>query len=307
MAQVHLNNLSPLIGQLPSVSLPTTARSANSKTQYTLHIETANYMNTQQDGALSYVIDGETTTANQSFAYRINTFWVGASLDFMLHGGGYLDNAIYNFHEAFGMPQSGRQKSTNNQLAWEVNNNGTDVYSTQKSTSGLSKSSIYIESSLLSTPNQHWRAELHLPTGNTEKRLGSDTTALSLSTSQMYDAGFADTSFMPTIDTWLGAGVLWQHSDNQAIQELGLRSTVLSAEAGLSYALAEQYSVIGQLNSNSPYFDTDIRELGWTPVVLSAALRFKHKQENIKLGFREDIRPSTSPDFSIFLSLTTNL
>lgn len=307
LAQLRYKNLSPLIGQLPSLTIPGIRQNELASARYSATVETANYLSNQRDNQLTYNVDGETSVIDQTMSYRSNTFTFGLNVALAKQGSGYLDDAIYDFHDTFGMPQNGRTKPSNGHYAWEILNGTHDVYSSNNSTSGLSTLSAFIEGGAEASLNLLWRMELHLPSASVSKRLGTDTTGLSVTLASNANAVFSDYRFIPTLDIWYGGGVLWQHSDSESINSLGLQNLVATVESGIAYHLGESVSLLSQIDITSPYFDNNIRELGWSPVVLSSAIRTNWYKKTIDIGFREDIRPSTSPDFSIFLSFTADL
>ena len=299
-ASIRYINLSPVIGQLPQIDYPAVNKRDLSSGRYTVDIASANYLSSGNDGSDIYAIDGETTTIQQTLEFSVGSNSAGITNRWFEHSSGRMDQLIYDFHDTFGMPQNGRTETNKNQLNWLIQSNNQDIYSLSRSKSGFGDTTIFYEfSELIKLSNL--RISLTIPTGAATRRTSSDTWGLAASSSLSGPELFLDQPYLPTLRTWFGAGATALYSDYE-FGGLELNPLVIGGTIGVGYDATDSLSFEAQLDTNSPYFDSDIRELGWAPVIASVALNYQIQSANIQLGFNEDLRPSTSPDFSLFFA-----
>lgn len=299
-ASIRYINLSPVIGQLPQIDYPALDKSHQSTGSYTIDIVSANYRSSSNDGSSAYSVDGETTTFQQTLELKIGVDNAGITNRWFQHSSGAMDQLIYDFHDLFGMPQNGRTESNKNQLSWLITSNNQDMYSLNRSQSGFGDTTVFYEFSALESLADV-RISFTMPTGSTTRRTSTDTWGLTASSSYNGPQIFADQSYLPTLRTWLSAGATILYSDYE-YGGLEPNPLVIAGRIGAAYAATDSLSLEAQLDTNSPYFDTDIRELGWVPLIASLALTYQLHSSHFQFGFNEDLRPSTSPDFSLFFA-----
>ena len=299
-ASIRYINLSPVIGQLPQIDYPTLDKRDLSTGRYTLLTASANYLSSGKDGSNNYIVDGETTTIQQTFELAIDQGLVGITNRWFQHSSGVMDQLIYDFHDMFGMPQNGRTETNKDQLLWTVESNNQNVYSLNNSKAGFGDTSIFYELRDFRELS-NVRISLSMPTGTESQHTSTDTWGLAISSSLNGPQLFETQDYLPTLRTWFGAGGSILYSDH-GFGELDLNPLVFAGTIGAGYDIRESFSFEAQIDVSSPYFDSDIRELGWAPLVASIAAAYRVRSANFQLGFSEDLRPSTSPDFSLFFT-----
>ena len=299
-AGIRYINLSPIIGQLPQVSYPEPGSKKAPYARYMLHAASANYFSSANHDDLSYKIDGETATIQQTFELGLESGLIGITNRWFKHSPGSMDSMIYDFHDMFGMPQNGRTKASNEQIDWLIEANNQDVYTLNRSSSGFGDTSLFYElRGVKEIPNL--RLEISIPSSRTTKRTSTDTWGLSVSSSLMGPELFADQDYLPSLNTWFGFGATALHNED-TLDAINLNPLVASFVAGAIYNATDSWDFEAQLNTNSPYFDSEIRELGWVPIIASFASGYQFDSAKAQLGFSQDLRPGTSPDFSVFFS-----
>ena len=300
VASIRYINLSPVIGQLPQIDYPTLNESNLSAGRYRVDIASANYLSSGTDGGNIYTVDGETTTIQQTFEIKLGNDTGGITNRWFEHSSGVMDQLIYDFHDIFGMPQNGRTESNKNQLNWLIQSKNQDVFSVSRSKSGFGDTTIFYEFRELKEFS-NVRVSLTMPTGSSSRRTSTDTWGLATSSSLQGPQLFAEKNYLPTLRTWFGAGATILYSDYE-FGEFKPNPIVFAGTMGAGYDATDALSFEAQLDTNSPYFSSEIRELGWIPIIASVALNYQLHSASIQLGFNEDLRPSTSPDFALFFA-----
>ncbi len=292
--------MSPIIGQLPQVSYPEPGDEQSPEARYTLHASSANYFSSANHDNLKYKIDGETATVQQSFELGLEHGLIGITNRWFQHSSGSMDSMIYDFHDLFGMPQNGRSTANNGQINWLIEANNQDFYTLQHSVSGFGDTSLFYEFRHLKQI-RNLRLEVSIPSGSTANRTSTETWGLSVSSSLVGPALFAEQEYLPTLKTWFGLGANILHNDD-SLDAIKLNPLVAAFVAGAIYDASDSWDFEAQINTNSPYFDSEIRELGWVPIIASFASGYRFNTSKVQLGFSQDLRPGTSPDFSVFFA-----
>ena len=298
---VHHKNLSPIIGQLPQATYPTFSLQQVSSWVYSLDSTTANYLSSGSDGTLNYFIDGETTLVSQSLAYRFDNFLFGMIVPWQSHSNGILDRPIYDFHDFFGMPQNGRTEANIGALNWSLSQNGNSEYILANSSQALGDIELFFESNAIALEQTKLRVSTQLPTGSASSRSSAGSWGISISSLTEQSFSLSKSEDLPSLKTWYGFGANYI-SDSNEISYIKQHNLVLSSVVGIGVDISNNWGLNAQIDANTPYFDTDIRELGWVPIILSIGSDITIVNNKFNLGFSEDLRPVTSPDFSIYFS-----
>ncbi len=139
----------------------------------------------RSDSVENLSFDGETYRLELALSRGIGqNFEIGITLPLVSHQSGFLDGFIEGWHDAFGLPQGGRDQAPRDQLDYSYTKLGGDSFSRTSRTSGIGDLSLL-------TGWQWWqdqqagrslalRASLKLPTGDSEQLLGSGSWDLAL-------------------------------------------------------------------------------------------------------------------------------
>lgn len=153
------------------------------RTDVRLVAEAANESRDHFRGDETLVIDGETYRGTLALRYGMSSRWeVGADVPVVGHAGGVFDEFIREWHDFFGLPEGNREDVEDDRLIYHYAREDvrTDL---RDDTAGLGDVFLSGAFSLTGTdaPRQAAiRAGIKLPTGDSDRLLGSGSTDLSL-------------------------------------------------------------------------------------------------------------------------------
>lgn len=302
---IDVKNRSPfvmLFGLVtPELSRTLAPGTIRSNTQF----EISNYLSKHISDDTIFFIDGETWILTQTAGFKWEDYQVSLSLPWLRHFEGKLDRSIYNFHDILSLPQNGRTDYANDRQLWYAQQGDDVLYSNNSSTTELGDVSINISKRL-----RAWqlKASLKLPTGTFEKQTGSEG----------LDAGFAVTQFNPTwlrdrswltqtpLSLWWGAGLTYL-SKAKELEAFDQNSLVATFNTGMAWQASTHWQIKTQLDTHSPLFDSDIRELGWIPLLFSIAGQYRVSSDSLlTIAINEDLRPRVTPDVIFSFALATD-
>jgi len=171
-------NQSPVIQVhgLPFVERGRVLSSAHER--YRLISDTANNFAHASRSDESVLFDGETQRLTFSYArgWSENLEW-DIQLPYVSHSGGTLDHFIKSWHELFGLPQQGRDSRPRNQLVYRYTRDGVNLVDLTDETAGLGDVRLggawqWQRAATEKDPNLALRAQISLPTGDSDKLLG---------------------------------------------------------------------------------------------------------------------------------------
>jgi hypothetical protein len=287
---IQVFNNSPVIAQLHQPSFPSTDKQAE-RTYYNLNASVSNYLSRSTDSNNRYLIDGETLIVRQTVAGRLNNnISIGASMPWVYHSAGIFDSSIYRFHDIFNMPQNGRTRDTNNQITWDIQSNLGSVIDLSSNSQAQGDLGLFLDHFV--TRNTSMRIEADLPTGSFSRLSSDEASAASVSyLHSLYLSG--------GVEFWHGLG-LGISDKNAELNALSQKGWVVSGLSGVSFQALKTLVLKAQVNAHTAYFDNDVRELGWIPIILSFEATYQpYKKGRVSLNFGEDLRPRTSPDFTL--------
>jgi hypothetical protein len=271
---------------------------------YKIDAEVSNYLSFSTVESERYNIDGETLTIKQSaYTNLSDTLRVGIAIPFLRHSSGIFDNAIYSFHDLFGMPQNGRTKDNADKLLWNASYDNQSAIIIREDKQGIGDIELFTEKNLDLAQSLTWRMTLKLPTGSTSKQTGNGAYGLSAGISSMQPHWLSQRSWLKEspISLWYSSAITY-NQQVEKMSDFSQNSITLAALIGASYAFNPHWELKTQLNTHTPYFDSNIRELGWAPLIFSVEGLYS-STNNIQVGLRfsEDLRPRVTPDFSLGL------
>jgi hypothetical protein len=285
-------NLNPFV-QL--YGLPATRSAVTiDKGQFAIHLQTefANNFTESTSNSSAIAIDGETHKATLSLRYGL-TDRLDATLDipYIRHESGSLDGFIENWHDWFGLPNSGREDISQDQLAYVYQLNGTDIINIRSSKSGPGDVRLSLGYKLKETDDRIWtmRGGIKLPTGDPDKLTGTDSTdvytSLHLTDRKVFDS--------EKLQFHGNLGVL-------AIGDSELPHTedwVVFGSSALAWQVRGNIALKAQFDFHTPFYDSDLKELGdfSGQLVLGGTLKLTNKIL-LDLSISEDILTDTAPD-----------
>ncbi|MFT6874717.1 MAG: hypothetical protein ACI9XK_002049 [Granulosicoccus sp.] len=250
------------------------------------------------------LLDGETSELIIRHRQRLGAcVQLEAVVPFIQHSGGSFDKAIDKWHRVFGLPDANRSNAPYGALNYTyADSNGVGVR-LDSAQSGIGDIQVSVQRSLgcYATADSNGsesivRLGLKLPTGALEELRGSGEFDL-----------FADIQ-----SPVLSKGEKWRFG--AAIGALYLGQADLIAEQntlvaygtfGAQYVLTSRYRLLTQLDWHTPFFQSELTELGSGVVSLSAGVRFLGPaDQTLELTISEDVAVDTTPDIVAKLSWT---
>jgi len=247
----------------------------------------------------SFTNDIETFRGTLLASYGLRDNWqLSVEVPYVSHDGGFLDDFIYNWHDFFGMPQSGRTKDNSDQL--DVSYLSGVSFVLPGSEKGIGDIRLNVAHS------RPWNnrtlivsAELKLPTGDFDKLTGSGGTDFSVGLT-LNDPHSLE-KYRVTLYGGF-AGVFLDDVDGElaAVQN----NFVLAGRAGIGWQATKLIQLKLQLDVQSAIYDSHVKEMGDPAfqLVMGGSLTFTDDLY-LDISVAEDISTSTAPDVAFQLAL----
>jgi hypothetical protein len=250
-------------------------------------------------------LDGETLRTTFSFARGFaGRFEAGVELPVVYQSGGFLDGFIEGWHEFFGLNNGTRASNPKDRLFFHYAKDGTNRLNFTKESGGIGDlrltgaTQLYRENgSALAL-----RGLLKLPTGDSNRLLGSGSTDLALWLSADHDFPF-ETLGHAAIFGALG-GLAKTRGDVLSDQE---RTFVGFGTLGAGWNPNKWLVLKLQLSSHTPFYSgSDFIELNAISTLLTfgGTIAFSDKTA-LDIGMSEDVAVDRSPDTTFHLALST--
>lgn len=291
-------NQSPLIQLygLPGLGAPHLLAPAQSRID--LQFEAANHFVGKSAATESLFLDGEThRTTLKIYRGLTGGREVGIELPYIRHGGGFLDSFIESWHDFFGLPQGGRDRMPADQLLYQYRRNGADSLLLSQPTAGIGDVRLTAGLPFPAWADTALRFSLKLPTGASEKLLGSGApdAALWFSTRCSRCKG--------SISWYGGSGVLWMGKGDVLRDQQ--RQMVAFGSLGLHWRALARLTLGAQLDGHTPFYrDSALASLADSSaqLVLGGVWRAGPRYA-WELAIAEDIVVDTAPDVVVRIGL----
>lgn len=250
----------------------------------------------QEDGGEFLRLDGETQRWTARYRRGIGTGWEASVEVPLLHvGGGFLDSAIENWHDFFGLPQGGRKQAPQDRLSYRYVRDGVTQLAVEDGGTGLGDVRVGVGRAL--ADGLVLRAQLKLPTGE-EDLLGGGNVggAAWLDWALPLPAGSGFSGF-------LSGGVSGQeHAD--ALPSRMQNDIIPFGGVGLAVRVFDGVEILAQLEAHAPLFDhTEMDALKRAGLQFVLGTRWCLSDTHcLELSFQEDPVVASSPDFSLRLA-----
>ena len=259
------------------------------------------YIN-EQSSRWSALVDMEMTVVDLSLTYGITPgFSISAQIPFVSMSNGFLDGFLENFHDAFGLPNYGREDRAKNSFAYDMSKNGLTWLNGDAGELRWADMTVSGQMSLFKLGvSSKWSgtllASIKLPIGDESLGYGSGR----------LDAGI----FLPTQwdgqkwSLYLMPGYIWHSDPETQGADVSARNS-FSMFGGIAYVSSERWRWFVQLNySSSPIEETGISILDDGAVELTLGFRRVLSEKwSVEFAFCEDIFTRTAPDFNLHLGL----
>lgn len=271
--------------------------------EWLLTTELANNFTSSVRGQDSITIDGESWRTAISLSYGINNRWeLLLTVPYTRHQSGSLDGFVEDWHQWFGLPNSGRDLSPRDQLLYSRVDDGVEVSRIDRSTSGVGDITIGVAYELAESQNSAWSLSggVKLPTGDADKLTGAGAADyfVAIRYSRYQFMGLENLAYHGR------AGILALGDSDLP----GAENLAIFGSSTLAWQPWDRVSLKTQLNLNTAIYDSRLRELGdhSLQLTLGGSVRLTTRTV-LDIGVVEDIVTDTSPDVVFHFNLRTRL
>ncbi len=270
-----------------------------------LTLDIANSYASDKAKSEEVLLDGETYHSNLGLRYGVgDRLQIGLDIPFISHSGGFLDGFIEGWHDTFHLPQGGREQAPRERLAYSYRRDGQPLVDLTDSTAGfgdlrLSGAWQLLRASAARPGAVALHLSLKLPTGDSDKLLGSGSSDLALSLSGQRDVPIR----MGRIAAFASFGTLLM-TDGDVLPEQR-RNLAGFGSVGLGWAPHERLALQLQIDGHSAlYKDSRLQEIDANSLqlVLGGSVQLAERTV-LDLAVSEDIVVDTAPDVVFHLSL----
>ena len=269
---------------------------------WNLSFDLANHADSGETDIENFNIDGETYFLTVSMRYRVtDRLELGFDLPLVAHTDGVMDDMIEGWHDIFGMSNT-KRRGPSNELAFLYQRDGVDLYRLDSSASGVGD--LQLTAAIPIRPGTDGRTELtvrsslKLPTGDSDKLIGSGGTDFSVGLyaatgTTLFDRPLQLTGFVGGLT--LGDGDIFPD-----LQE----DVVAFGGAAATWRWTERFAVTAQLYGQTPYYDSDVEELGGSSMQLAVGADIALRNESLlRLAVVEDVSANATTDFALHFSV----
>ena len=299
-----IRNLNPFI---QIYGIPAT-EPAELKTDQTwasaLALDIANSSILTSEANESIILDGETYRLSITLRRGIDSKTeLGVEVPLVAHSNGFMDNFIEGWHDAFGLTNAQRNKTTSNTLHYRYSINDMGVFEIDAPNEGIGDIRIFaarqLRKSASSALSVH--TSLKLPTGDAEKLHGSGAADLSVSLAHIKRNWLTSlhlTSFTNGGLLLLGKGDVLANIQKNAL---------LFGSTGVIWGHHPVIDLKAQLDFHSPVYNSGLNQLGNATIQLTVGGSVRlGSSTRLDVGVGENLLTDTTPDFLINLVLKTD-
>lgn len=295
-------DLSPLIANIGLARMDETAALPPARQgQWRLTSSTASHSSQNADGVEMSLFDGETTRISLATEWRVaERISIGVEVPYFTHSRGALDGVVEQWHDWFGFPNNLRDLVPRDQIDFRYSDNGVLLLDNQRSQRGvgdirLTGSWIWQDTA---TSTKALRVALKLPTGDSDQLTGSGAADIALGL-------VADHNMLGGSSRWTSFyrvyAVVVGKPDRLASRA---RRLIGQVNGGLSFLVHERLTLTAQATIRSQAYDSDLRMLGDTALLLNVGGSIKLGERlRLAIAVGEDVRVDTAPDVTLALAL----
>lgn len=292
-------NLSPLVSVF---GIPAWSNAPVDGTRVAFTAELANHYRFSQRGDEMLILDGETSRTALILEHGFGDNWF-ASLEvpYYRQSGGVLDDLIDAWHSAFGLPDGGRNRRAEDQIAYVLDAGAGPFYALGRRGGALGDVILSAGRTFgadASGRSRQIRASLKLSTGDELWLAGSgaEDFALTWLTSRRGAAWGRPGAY------YWGVGALLLGTPE--IVRYDARRAGLLGLLGGGIRPWPRWGVKAQLELHSALYESRLREIGDPGVQITiGGWRDLRERGVVELAINEDLAVSTSPDLVVHLNL----
>ena len=249
-------------------------------------------------------LDGETYFADFTLRRRMHErLELGIDIPFVRHSNGVLDDAIFDWHDLWGMSNSKRD-GPSNELNYRYSNNGSLEQRVVASSSGIGDVQLSAAVPLIAgggAGSRHvtMRFSVKLPTGDSADLHGSGAADAALGiygqdSRMLLGKEFDYLGFAGVLA--LGDGDILTDQQKNAVPYGGVAAT---------WHATERFGITGQLQAQGAYIDSELDELGGSSIQLTVGGVYRLPRHGVSLKFAlvEDVISDATPDFGVHFAI----
>ncbi|MEC8299108.1 MAG: DUF3187 family protein [Pseudomonadota bacterium] len=268
----------------------------------TIHASLSSNFSKGMNKKQSVILDGETLNTELTIDLGIgNDAELSLVIPYLKHSGGNLDAFIENWHSFFGLPNGGRSLVKKNRLLYQVQNNGKESF-TLGPTQTVALGDISFTFSKKFSGRKSRRvgisAGVNVPSGKLSNLSGSEFTSFF----SMAHYSNQTVSRFPRLHFNQTLGILKNNADE--LFETKVKGLVFFGSSQIGWRIKESLNLKAQIDYHTPFYSSDLRQLGNTSVQLVLGGTVKvGKAFALDLSLSEDIATDTAPDVTFTLGL----
>lgn len=266
---------------------------------FELAIDWASFANVATEPGETLVLDGETVALTGRWRYVQNGWRVGLDVPLTYQSGGVLDSLIDEYHQLFGFPEGSRPQLGQDELLYVYRRNGERLLDVRGHSAGIGEVTLHVARQWWQTSatDVSWRLHLKLPTGDTDRLLGSGTLGAGASLHGENARAWRERPLH-----WFGGvGAQW-HDGSEVLGDLHNR-TVWSGYGGVQWAVTPGFTLRAQLDARTAYFDSPVRGLAEAlTFTVGGDLRLSSNYI-VRLAVLEDILTRSTADVVFHVSV----
>jgi len=240
------------------------------------------------------VLDGETARLRLTHRRGLGGGWdFSTQLALLDRGGGFLDGWIQDWHDAFGLPNGGRELAQDGQYRFHYERQNVVLLDQTAGGTGVGDVTLAV--------GRRWghagalRAMAKLPTGD-DGALEGGTAGAALWVERALALPADWSGYVALGGSYSERGPVLPAMQNRSIAFGGLG---IAAPVTRSVRLTAQLQMHGRL-----YGGSELSPLARNGSPLTLGLQFRTRSRgSIELGFQEDPSVNGSPDFAVYLSI----
>lgn len=259
----------------------------------------------QDEGSEALLLDGETHTLTLRFQRNLGErLTLAAELPWIAHGGGFMDDLIDGWHDAFGLSEGIRPELPEDDLRYVYERNDVELFRLDDATSGIGDVRTSAAWRLLGSESPTAPfiidaiAEVDWATGDADKLTGNGSTDLAAGVRIAAPLGGGR-----RFGWALGAGVAWPGDVDLPLPPTS--NEIWYYDASLAWAALPSVDLILQTQGHSGLYESELEGLGDSALQLGGGVLWRMSARYaLRFGVFEDIRTDTMPDFTSELTLT---
>lgn len=291
-------NLSPLVSMF---GVPAWTTPPRDDMRIGVTVELANHYRFSRRGDEVLILDGETWRTALFVDKALGDNWsVSLELPYYQQSGGVLDDVIDAWHAAFNLPDGGRNRRGEDQIAYVLDAGHGQFYALGRRGAAIGDVMLSAGRSFTAAngASRYLRASVKVPTGDELWLAGSGSAdfALTWLTTRRAEIWNRSAAYY-----WGIGGLLLGSPD---VIEFDARDTGLIGLVGGSIRPWSRWGAKAQIEVHSALYDSRLREIGDPGVqVTIGGWRDLRGGGVVEFGVNEDLAVSTSPDLVIHVNL----